>query len=150
VRVGVALPRSAALVVSTLAIFKAGGAYVPLDLSSPAERLAFMLRDAQAPVLLTTAASALPPAALGQTQVVDLEADWPAIAQQPTTPLASGVTPEHLAYVIYTSGSTGTPKGVEIPHAGLSNLVTWHQATYQVTPADRATLVAGTAFDASV
>jgi amino acid adenylation domain-containing protein len=150
VRVGVALPRSAALVVGVLAILKAGGAYVPLDLRYPAERLAFMLHDAQAPVLLTTTDSGLLPAALGATQVVDLAADWPTIAQQPTTPLASGVIPDNLAYVIYTSGSTGTPKGVEIPHAGLSNLVAWHQATYQVTPADRATLVAGTAFDASV
>ncbi len=150
VRVGVGLPRSAALVVGALAILKAGGAYMPLDLSYPTERLAFMLHDAQAPVLLTTAGSGLPPAVLGQTQVVDLMADWPAIAQQPTTPLVSGVTPELLAYVIYTSGSTGTPKGVEIPHAGLMNLVTWHQATYQVTPVDRSTLVAGTAFDASV
>ena len=150
VRVGVGLPRSAALVVGVLGILKAGGAYVPLDLSYPPERLAFMLHDAQAPVLLTTAASGLPRAALGQTQVVDLAADWPRIAQHPATPLASAVTSDTLAYVIYTSGSTGTPKGVEIPHAGLNNLVTWHQATYQVTPADRATLLAGTAFDASV
>jgi acyl-coenzyme A synthetase/AMP-(fatty) acid ligase len=56
----------------------------------------------------------------------------------------------NLAYVIYTSGSTGRPKGVEIPHAGVVNLVAWHQRVYHVTPADRATQIAGPAFDASV
>jgi amino acid adenylation domain-containing protein len=147
--VGVGLPRSAALVVGVLGILKAGGAYVPLDPSAPGARLARMLADAQAPVLLTVP-HALPPAAGGATQVVDLVADGPAIAQQPAVPLASGATPDTLAYVIYTSGSTGTPKGVELAHAGLVNLVTWHQRTYQVTPTDRATLLAGVAFDASV
>ncbi|HSN85756.1 MAG TPA: amino acid adenylation domain-containing protein, partial [Thermoanaerobaculia bacterium] len=55
-----------------------------------------------------------------------------------------------MAYVIYTSGSTGKPKGVEVPHGGLSNLVAWHRRAYGVTPSDRATMLAGPAFDASV
>src|SRR5207302_7735416 len=112
------------LVVGVLGILKAGGAYVPLDPSYPAERLAFMLRDSQAPVLLTTAGSGLSPAVVGQTQVVDLVADWSRIAQQPTTPPASGVTPDNLAYVIYTSGSTGTPKGVMVTHHNVVNFCT--------------------------
>ncbi len=58
--------------------------------------------------------------------------------------------PDQLAYVIYTSGSTGTPKGVEVEHGSLLNLVAWHQRTYEVTAATRATQIAGTAFDASV
>ncbi|MCP4660733.1 MAG: amino acid adenylation domain-containing protein, partial [bacterium] len=71
-------------------------------------------------------------------------------------PAHPGETPSHaagaenLAYVIYTSGSTGRPKGVEIRHSGLTNLVRWHQRTYRVTAADRATQVAGLSFDASV
>ena len=124
VRVGVGLPRSTALVVGLLGILKAGGAYVPLDPSYPAERLAFMLHDSQASVLLTTAGSGFPPTVAGQTRVVDLVADWPHIAQQPTTPPASGVTPDNLAYVIYTSGSTGRPKGVMVTHRNVVNFCT--------------------------
>jgi natural product biosynthesis luciferase-like monooxygenase protein/FkbM family methyltransferase len=123
--VGVSLPRSTALVVGVLGVLKAGGAYVPLDPSYPAERLAFMLQDAQAPLLLTASAQApdggLPSATVGATQVVDLVADWPAIALQPATPPASGVTSDDLAYVIYTSGSTGTPKGVMVTHRNVVN-----------------------------
>ncbi len=65
-------------------------------------------------------------------------------------PPAGAPDPESLAYVIYTSGSTGVPKGTEMRHAGLANLVAWHRAVYGVTPEDRATLVAGVGFDASV
>ena len=57
--------------------------------------------------------------------------------------------PESLAYVVYTSGSTGRPKGVEITHANLLNLIDWHQAAFDVTPADRASQVAGLGFDAT-
>lgn len=122
VRVGVGLPRSTALVVGLLGILKAGGAYVPLDPSYPAERLAFMLHDAQAPVLLTERSALAVPQ--GAIQVVDLATDWPTIAEQPTTPLASGVTPDNLAYVIYTSGSTGKPKGVMVTHRNVVNFCT--------------------------
>ena len=59
-------------------------------------------------------------------------------------------TADDLAYIIYTSGSTGTPRGVEIRHRSLLNLVSWHQREYAVTAQDRATQVAGPAFDASV
>jgi acyl-CoA synthetase (AMP-forming)/AMP-acid ligase II len=61
---------------------------------------------------------------VGATSVVDLVADWPSIAQQPTTPPASGVMPDNLAYVIYTSGSTGTPKGVMVTHRNVVNFYT--------------------------
>ncbi|MCY9583073.1 AMP-binding protein, partial [Paenibacillus alvei] len=57
---------------------------------------------------------------------------------------------DQLAYVIFTSGSTGQPKGVEITHRGLMNLIGWHRRTYDVQAADRATMLAGVAFDASV
>ncbi|HEY1271032.1 MAG TPA: amino acid adenylation domain-containing protein, partial [Terriglobales bacterium] len=79
-----------------------------------------------------------------------LDSEWNSIADEsPQTP--SRVTkPDHLAYVIYTSGSTGRPKGVEIQHQALANLIAWHQRGYEVTAQDRATQVAGAAFDASV
>jgi non-ribosomal peptide synthetase component F len=60
------------------------------------------------------------------------------------------IAPEQSAYVIYTSGSTGRPKGVVVTHGGLSNLVSWHRRVYGVGPEDRATLLAGLGFDASV
>jgi len=62
----------------------------------------------------------------------------------------SSQSPEKIAYIIYTSGSTGRPKGVPITHVSLFNLICWHQHAYDVRPADRATQVAGPAFDASV
>ena len=113
VLVGVCLERSLELVVGLLAILKAGGAYVPLDPSYPAERLAFMLQDTQAPVLLTQQRLlAHLPAYAGHT--LCLERDAAHIAQHPDTNPPTSATPTNLAYVIYTSGSTGTPKGVMV------------------------------------
>jgi non-ribosomal peptide synthetase component F len=107
------------------------GAYLPLDPDYPPERLAFMLADAGAPVLLTrTALRAHLPAHddrsdayAGDARIVCLDADWPAIARQPTTAPVTGLAPQHHAYVIYTSGSTGTPKGVRChsPQCGESS-----------------------------
>src|SRR4029079_11462014 len=79
-----------------------------------------------------------------------LDADWSSIAGAEDHPPPGGATPECLAYVVYTSGSTGKPKGVEIPHAGLMNLVRWHQHLYDVRPGDRGTQSASPAVDASI
>ena len=98
-----------------LGILKAGGAYLPLDPDYPAERLAFMLADAAAPVLLTQASLQARLPAYGGVSV-RLDADWPAIARHPARAPGLALDPHHPAYVIYTSGSTGTPKGV-VGHA---------------------------------
>ena len=128
--VGLCIERSLAMLVGLLGILKAGGAYLPLDPDYPPERLAFMLADAGAPVLLTrTALRAHLPAhdsssdgvRIDAAHIVCLDADWPAIARQPTTAPVTGLAPQHPAYVIYTSGSTGTPKGAVISHHGLVN-----------------------------
>ena len=117
VPVGVGLERSADWIVAALAVWKAGGAYLPLDPRYPAERLALVLRDARAPVLITRSDVADKLPASGGT-IVRLDADAAAIAGQPDTDPAVAVTPDNLAYIIYTSGSTGTPKGVMVRHGG--------------------------------
>jgi non-ribosomal peptide synthetase component F len=147
--VAICLERSLSLVVGALAILKAGGAYLPLDPSYPPSRLACILIDAQPHVLLThqSMAERLP---AGGWRVVALDVDGPLIARHPSESPTSQAMTEHLAYVIYTSGSTGQPKGVQITHDSLLNLVFWHQRTFTVTSADRATQQTAPGFDAAV
>src|SRR6266568_4883547 len=117
VLVGLCLPRSLDLVVGALGILKAGGAYVPMDPAYPPDRLAFMLDDAQAAVLITNPRVAQQLRA-AQRKLVYLDA--PEIAAQPADAPLVPSGPDDLAYVIYTSGSTGRPKGVEITHRSLA------------------------------
>ena len=145
-RVAVCLPRSPEQVVALLAVWKAGGAYVPLDPAHPAERLAAVLEDAGAPVLIARQPLAAELAGSG-IHALDPEAEEPAAGPDAAAIPASAGS---LAYVIYTSGSTGRPKGVEVEHRSLLNLVAWHQAAYRLTAADRTTLLARVGFDASV
>ncbi|HEU4433459.1 MAG TPA: amino acid adenylation domain-containing protein, partial [Pyrinomonadaceae bacterium] len=152
--VGVLLERSTEMVVALLAILKSGAAYVPLDPSYPQERLAFMLHDCEAGVLITNDALKEKFVDLGIHVVsLDKEAslfDGESGGARARQNLQVNVERDNLAYLIYTSGSTGEPKGVEIQHGGLNNLVRWHQRAYGITSGDRATLLAGPAFDASV
>ncbi|WCM49880.1 amino acid adenylation domain-containing protein [Pseudomonas sp. WJP1] len=128
VRVGVAMQRSEQLLVALLAVLKAGGAYVPLDPDYPAERVAYMLEDSRALVLLTEAEVARTLSVASDTQVVLM--DSLALAAYPISAPVTGVTPDNLAYVIYTSGSTGKPKGVAIAHRNVLALIDWSQAVY--------------------
>ena len=122
VLVGICVERSTEMVVGLLGILKAGGAYVPIDPAYPADRQAYMLTDAQAPIVLTQE-SLLAQLPVGEEQVICLDRDWPAIARSAAEPPAVASDPEQLAYVIYTSGSTGRPKGVQIPHRALVNFL---------------------------
>ncbi|HEV2799099.1 MAG TPA: amino acid adenylation domain-containing protein, partial [Pyrinomonadaceae bacterium] len=148
--VAVMLDRSPELVVALLGILKAGGAYLPLDATHPSERLSYMIRDAGAKVLLTDERLREKAPAEPVLQVVCLDTAATLLAGQSRENVESRAEEDNLAYVIYTSGSTGRPKGVSIPHRGLSNLIYWHQQTYEVKPEHRATLLAGVGFDASV
>ena len=147
--VGICIERSIEMLTGLLAILKAGGAFVPLDPAYPPQRLSFMIEDARPPVVLTKQRwlQKLPES---ETQIVCVDDGAQLPGRESAENLHDTVTPENLAYVIYTSGSTGAPKGVAITHGSLMNLVRWHQRVYQVSSADRATQIAGLAFDASV
>jgi len=120
--VGLCVERTTDLVIAILAILKAGGAYLPIDLAYPADRLAFMLEDAQAPVLLTQTKliGSLPPT---RARVLCIDE----LSSRPTVPedeqnLAATADSDRLAYVIYTSGTTGKPKGSLITHRNVVRL----------------------------
>src|SRR6202795_5112105 len=145
--VGLCVERSLEMLVGLIGILKAGGVYLPLDPSYPSARLAFMLEDAGAPVLLTQAALLDQLPAYG-VRIIELDADGPAIARQPTTAPGNTLHPHNAAYVIYTSGSTGKPKGVVVNHQNIVRLV--HKANYVDLHADDVFLhLAPLAFDAS-
>ncbi|WP_426111693.1 amino acid adenylation domain-containing protein [Pseudomonas sp. DSP3-2-2] len=148
VRVGVAMARSDGLIIALLAVLKAGGAYVPLDPEYPAERVAYMLQDSQAQVLLTESAVM---AGLPQTQaaVVLLDhAGW--LADYPQGAPQSRVSAQNLAYVIYTSGSTGKPKGVAIAHGNVAALIDWSQQVYSQEDLQGVLASTSVCFDLSV
>ena len=140
--VAICLPRSPEMVVAVLAVLEAGGCYLPLDPAYPADRLAFMLEDARAAVLLTNPEmqKALPATV---SQVIHVE-DSPAPTDVDPLPLVS--RPEHLAYLIYTSGSTGRPKGVAMPHGPLAHLIAW-QLEASAYPAARTLQFSPLSFD---
>ncbi|MFD8827562.1 amino acid adenylation domain-containing protein, partial [Streptomyces sp. NPDC059605] len=152
--VAVAVPRSAALTVALLAAIRAGAAYLPIELDYPAERIAYMLADADPAVVLTTgeARGGLPEGAedtIRELIVLDDPATEEESAALPTAGLP-GPLPDSPAYLIYTSGSTGRPKGVVVPHRGIVNRLLWMQDTYRIGPDDRVLQKTPSGFDVSV
>ncbi|MCO4856484.1 amino acid adenylation domain-containing protein [Herbaspirillum sp. WGmk3] len=134
-RIAVALPRSPEMIVVLLGILKAGAAYVMIDLEAPQERVAYMLRDSRAGLVIVQ------------------DQPWPALATQtgpdwldigsldledgPARLPAVDTSPESLAYVIYTSGSTGRAKGVEVAHGPLSMHIQATAGLYEMGPQSR-------------
>ncbi|XYI03749.1 amino acid adenylation domain-containing protein [Sorangium sp. So ce1128] len=150
--VAISVERSLDTVIGILGILKAGGAFVPLDPAYPRDRLALMLNDTRARLVLTQRAL-LPLFSEQEVRVVCLDADRDAIAaiahEGVEGPAVEG-TARHLAYVIYTSGSTGKPKGVLVEHAGLCNLAVAQARAFGVRPGGRVLQLASPSFDASV
>jgi amino acid adenylation domain-containing protein len=146
VLVGICVARSLDLAITVLAVLKAGGAYLPLDVSYPRDRLAFMLEEARAQVLLThQSLRGSLPEHRGTTVCIDSECDF-GEEQSDENPI-SYARDENLAYVIYTSGSTGKPKGVSLPHRALSSMIRWHSAG--LSPKPRMLQFASLSFDVS-
>ncbi len=133
-RVGLCLDRSADMVIALLGILEAGGAYVPLDPAYPPQRLAALVAEAGARVVVTRAAFAGSIAAPG-VHVVCVDTDAAAIAAESDARPPAEAGPGHLAYVLFTSGSTGQPKGVAVEHRSLVNYMRG-VATRMALPAD--------------
>jgi amino acid adenylation domain-containing protein len=147
VRVGVCLERGLEMVVAVLATVKAGGAYVPLDPAYPAERLAFMLDDSAAAVLLTQERLRATLPARAGTRVVSVDLVGSELAGESMENPESGADPRSPAYVIYTSGSTGTPKGVAIEHRAIVSYTTSVAREYALRPGDRFLQFSSISFD---
>ncbi|WP_326636632.1 amino acid adenylation domain-containing protein [Nonomuraea fuscirosea] len=161
--VGVCLRRSAEAVVALLAVWRAGGAYLPLDPDYPDERLAFLIADSTARLVVTDAGLA---PRLPAEKVVLVSAGEPGAAGEPGPGDEPGsadepgpgddrwaggrqpVQPDDPAYVIYTSGSTGRPKGVLVEHGSLAGRVRWMREAYGIGPDDRVAQFASLSFDA--
>ncbi|HEX4546809.1 non-ribosomal peptide synthetase [Pseudomonas sp.] len=150
VRVGVALQRSDNLLVALLAVLKAGGAYVPLDPDYPADRVAYMLEDSRARVLLTEQSIAQTLTVGTDTQVLWLDVIAAELATYPDHAPVSAVSPDNLAYVIYTSGSTGKPKGVAIAHRNVQALIDWSRSVYSQDDIQGVLASTSVCFDLSV
>ncbi|MEU2563024.1 amino acid adenylation domain-containing protein [Streptomyces longispororuber] len=147
--VGLALPRSADLVVAMLGILKSGAGYLPIDPRYPSRRLGHLLQDAAPGLILTDAAtaSALPPHDVPCCLLEDLDLDGPGgvTGEVPRPP-----RPDNLAYLMYTSGSTGTPKGVAISHANVVNGITRLADVVHMRPGARMLASSSVNFDVSV
>ncbi|MEU9082790.1 amino acid adenylation domain-containing protein [Streptomyces sp. NPDC048357] len=154
--VGLAVPRSVEMVVALLAVMKAGGAYLPIDTKYPADRIAYMLRDARPALLLTV--GGVDARVLGdgvERLVLDAARTTAELAAYSAAAVTDGerlspASVAHPAYVIYTSGSTGRPKGVVVTHAGLASLATQYTSALAVGTGSRVLQFASPSFDAHV
>src|SRR5947207_8454501 len=144
--VAVFLERGLAMVVALLTTLKSGAAYLPMDPMFPQERLAFMLNDAQVPVVLSQR-SLTGNRSFGAARVVQLDRDAEEIAAESTEKPEEIAAPDDLAYVIFTSGSTGKPKGVEIEHRSVANFLTSMRVTPGLDPSDTLVAVTTISFD---
>ncbi|MFD5247396.1 amino acid adenylation domain-containing protein [Amycolatopsis sp. NPDC058340] len=142
--VGICLPRGIDLIVAMLATVKAGGGYLPIDPGLPAERIAYLVQDSRAVLVVAdeTSRSRLP-----AMDSPILRVDGPPPASPVTG--ARPAEPDDLLYVVYTSGSTGRPKGVAVTHRSFDNLLGWHLTRYPGGPGTVVAQTAGSSFDAA-
>lgn len=149
VAVGICLPRSVGFVITILGVLKAGGAYLPLDPELPTERLAFMIENAGALIVITNEAirATLPNYGV---LFISLENEEAAIRVEDSSDYQAQVLPENLAYMVYTSGSTGVPKAVMVTHRSVCNLAQTQKILFGMDSESRVLQFASWSFDASV
>jgi natural product biosynthesis luciferase-like monooxygenase protein len=147
--VGLCLPRTEALVIAALAIWKAGAAYVPLDPDYPADRLALMVQDSQARLILCDNSThrSVPS---GTAELINLDVIADAVATRTDARPPNRAKASHLAYAIYTSGSTGKPKGVLLEHRNVTNFFTGMDAHISDRDGNVWLAVTSLSFDISV
>lgn len=151
--VGICVERSPEMLIAILAVLKSGAAYIPLDPDYPSDRLAFMMQDSQARLLLcqshlhkllsSTSNDIMP-------IILDAQDMKEALQSYPDTNPEITLGSDNLMYVIYTSGSTGTPKGVLVEHGNVSRLFTSSEPLFQFDPQDTWSLFHSFAFDFSI
>ncbi|MGX7696269.1 non-ribosomal peptide synthetase [Gordonia polyisoprenivorans] len=153
--VAVAMPRGVDTITAVWAITRTGAAWVPVDPTYPSERIAYMIDDSQAVLLLTDSGSApMVNGVAGDRRVIVLDeaggwsdhSDAPIADDERLAPLSV----DHPAYLIYTSGTTGTPKGVVVSHRGLADFAAHQVAHFGLTARSRTLHLASPSFDASV
>ncbi len=149
VKAGICIERSVEMVVAMLGVLKAGGAYVPIDPTYPQERIAYMFKDAQLPVILTQQQLSNK-FQDDNAKVIILDNGQETIWNRPNHNPDSGVLPENIAYLIYTSGSTGKPKGAMLQHRGLINAISSTVEKFYVHKDANVLQFASFSFDASV
>ena len=147
VLVPLCLPPGPEMLISMLGVLKSGGGYVPLDPAAPRARLAVIIADTAAPVVITQ--GPFKERLQAEARILCLDADGEAVAAESCAPTDYPVSPNDAAYVIYTSGSTGTPKGVIIEHGSIASFVTRIVSSYP-SLRDGALLHSSPAFDLSV
>ena len=145
--VGISIERSFEMVVAIFAVLKTGAAYVPLDPTYPGERIAFMIQDTAARVVITQ--SHLAPDIEANAELICLDEHSHTIAAESDVNLSLPVPSSQIALVLYTSGSTGNPKGVMLEHRSLVNFVTVAKTKYGVGPGDRMLQFGSLSFDLS-
>ncbi|GLZ40763.1 hypothetical protein Acsp05_43870 [Actinokineospora sp. NBRC 105648] len=139
--VALALPRTTGMVVAMLAVLRSGAAYLPLDPGYPADRLAYMLTDAQPTLLVTTPEL---------REAIPVPVPTLTLADEFAGTPGALPDPDDTAYVIYTSGSTGRPKGVLVPHSALANFAAAMAEVVGFGPGDRVHAVTTLSFDIAV
>ncbi|WP_425430497.1 non-ribosomal peptide synthase/polyketide synthase [Chitinophaga niastensis] len=147
--VPVCLERSAAMITAILGVLKAGGAYVPVDPEAPVERIAYMLADTAAEIVITSGDLISKLQAVGNLKnIIDLNNDTLSLYEKTSPDIT--LSAQQLAYVIYTSGSTGQPRGVQAMHGPVVNLIFNQSKVYDIKSDERILLLSNYIFDAAV
>ena len=147
--VAICLSRTSAMAVALMAVLKCGAAYVPLDPRHPTARLAYIIEDSAATLVLTEASLR---ATAAELPLPRMELWLPQLISEGNqqNPHISGMRSTDLAYLIYTSGSTGMPKGVAVQHRPVINLIEWVNKEFNVTSSDTLLFTTSLCFDLSV